>query len=262
MLKHPKIASPISHLFSNKEDADKIIKVSDCLECRDVNLLSSFPQQEVFHCEIEPIHELGEKEFEYLASVKKAKLDLQLISFHMASCYDAPIIKNHQFIPGGNKLSRVQLLKNVSQNLSIFKNIFGPEIKIAIENNNNYKTDAYDIITEPEFISEVINQNNIELLLDTAHAKISAENQGASFKSYINKLPLDKIIQIHISRVGRNEKNEIVDSHELPNDADVSETLELINSYSSVKYLTVEYYKNTDVLVNFLKTLKERINGK
>ena len=59
-----KIATPISDLFINKEEADLILKNSDCLECRDHTFNSNYKSQELFHCELQPIHHFQEKEID------------------------------------------------------------------------------------------------------------------------------------------------------------------------------------------------------
>jgi len=249
----PKLATPISHLFLNEENARKIIEASDCLECRDRSFEKTDSIQEVFHCDLQPIQNLSQLEFNYLESIKKKKPDLNLISFHMASCYDSPAIKDGKFIPGGNKIKRETLILNASKNLTKIKELFGPTVNIAIENNNYYKTEAYDFITDPEFITMVVEQNDINFLFDIAHARVSAFYQGVSFENYTSRLPLDRLIQIHISRPGYNENGEIFDKHELPRDEEFMEVINLLKSYSTVKYLTIEYYRDAKHFSKFIK---------
>jgi len=257
----PKLATPISHLFKNNDNAEKIIEASDCLECRDYSVKEIYKNQEVFHCNLQPIQDLGQEEFIYLMNIKKEKKNLKLISFHMASCYDAPIIKEGRFLPGGNKLTRDSLILNANRNLVRIKEIFGPMVDIAVENNNYYRTEAYDYITNPEFISEVVINNNINFLLDIAHAKISAVNQDVSFENYISRLPLGRLIQIHISRAGYNDKGEIIDKHDLPESEEIDEVVNLLRIYRKVKYLTIEYYHNTKILIILINKIRTRING-
>lgn len=72
----PKLATPISHLFSNDENVQKIIKASDCLECRDRSIDQTYSNQEVFHCDLQPIHYMGTDELKYLQKIKKIKRTL------------------------------------------------------------------------------------------------------------------------------------------------------------------------------------------
>lgn len=251
-----KIATPISNLFNSNLDAERIISLSDCLECRDHSLDSIFPNQEVFHCDIQLIQGWGQKELDYLRLIKKNKPDLKLISFHMASCFDAPALINKRFIPGGKKLS-IQEMKNHSiVNTSDAHRIFGNNIFIALENNNDLKTEAYDYVTDPDFISEIVVTNDIRFLYDIAHAKISSFNQNTTFENYAKKLPLHKLSQVHISKPGFTPENEIVDAHELPGQEEIQEVILLLEKYK-IEYLTIEYYKDTANLLQLLSSVKQ-----
>lgn len=55
----------------------------------------------------------------------------------------------------------------------IIKDIFGNKTPILVENNNNLLTDAYDTITDVKFIGEIIENNDIYLLLEISHAKVT-----------------------------------------------------------------------------------------
>ena len=67
----------------------------------------------------------------------------------------------------------------------------------------------------------------------------------------INKLPMNRLIQIHIAKPGFNNLGEIYDKHDLPKQEEINETINLIKSFPYVKYITVEYYKNYSGLVKF-----------
>ena len=88
-----KIATPISHLFENRKFRSQIINLSDCLECRDHSIDKDFKSQELFHCDLQPIHKFSEDDINSLIKIKSKKLDLKLISFHLASCYKKPKLK-------------------------------------------------------------------------------------------------------------------------------------------------------------------------
>ena len=132
-----------------------------------------------------------------------------------------------------------------------------PELKVMVENNNDLGSDAYQIVTEPDFITEVVNENEIYLLYDHAHALISAYNQNMSFMSYFSRLPLNKVMQVHFSEptflsgVAR-------DSHNFP-------TREQFDFCSTkfkgcAQYYTIEFYKSLPKLEQGLRILKEMLN--
>ena len=261
-MRNIKIATPISHLFQNLNNAKLIISNSDTLECRDHTIDSNYFNQEVFHCDLQPIHFFSENDYKLLKRIRDEKKNLKLVSFHLASCYKSPKLIKNVFQPNGDKLSKKQLIDNACKNIRYIKDLFGPSVKIAVENNNFLKTEAYDYIADPEFISSIVHENNIYFLFDISHARISSYNMNISYNQYINLLPLEKIIQIHMSKEVYKANGEVYDAHEIPDNNDIEEFKRLISVYPNIKYVTLEYYKDIDELNKFLINLKRIINEK
>jgi uncharacterized protein (UPF0276 family) len=251
-----KIATPISHLFENDSFSSQIIELSDCLECRDDSVDKGFKKQELFHCDLQPIHKFTKDDLNSLIQIKSQKLDLKLISFHLASCYEKPKVIKGIFHPNGVKISVEELKYNAHVNIRKIKEIFGESISISVENNNYYKTEAYDYITDPDFINSIVLDNDINFLFDISHAKISATNSRVDYHEYLSKLPLNRVNQIHISKEGFNSEGEVFDAHELPSDQETKEIFQFIKNYNTLKYITVEYYKDASKLVAYLNKLK------
>lgn len=250
------IATPISHLFNSIEDAKLIIDYSDCLEYRDHSPSIELSKQKLFHCELQPIHELNEEDFAYIESIKKERKNLELVSFHMATCCKQPILQNKIFILGGKIYSELEMYQNASKNISRIKSILGPDINIAIENNNFYSSEAYNIVTKPDFIYNIVIKNDIYFLLDIAHAHISAHNMNIDYENYLLQLPLKKIIQLHICK-HNFDQNMAYDAHLLPDDDVFFEIQKIIQKSENIKYFTIEYYKDTAELVKSLRYLKK-----
>ena len=256
-----KIATPISHLFDDPESAREILKYSDCLECRDRNYETNFPGQELFHCSIQPIHELRDEDFRYLEKVSELKKDLRLISFHAASSCSRPTLEGAIFKPGGVRYTREEMLENARKNIAVIKKIFGTTIGIAIENNNYYPTEAYKFVTDANFIKEVVCDNEILFLYDIAHAKITAHNAALDYEVYKSGLPLKQIVQIHVCRHSFAEKSNARDDHEIPDGEVWREVEDILSNSKLIEYVTVEYYGKVDKLVESLKRAKEIINA-
>jgi len=252
-----KIATPISHLLKDNEDFVKIGMHSDCWECRDRSFDSIIEKQEVFHCDLQPIHNIADEQLEYLEKIRNNKPDLKLITFHCASNCDQPIInKDGMFELGGRKYSKIEMLENAKKNFSIIKKIFGNNVKIGIENNNYFDTPAYEYVTDPEFISRIVYDNELEFLFDIAHAKVTCHNRKLSFIDYKKKLPLDRIIQVHVCRYGIDNNGLAYDAHDLPGQEEIEDVLNLANNYN-VLYITIEFYKDKVKLINCLKEIKK-----
>lgn len=250
------IASPISHLFKIDSDALMITNHSDSLECRDHSPSYGIEKQKLFHCELQPIHNLSQVDFDYISKIKNDRPELELISFHMASCYDAPKIENKIFIEGGKKYSEQEMIENAKINFKSINEIIGPKIKIAVENNNFFNTKAYEIICNPLFINKIVEENDIYLLFDIAHAQVAAFNMGWTYNEYVSKLPFQKMIQLHICKSGI-EGTMAYDAHFLPDENEFDEIERLIKTSKNLKYFTVEYYQNPLLLKEVLVKLKK-----
>jgi uncharacterized protein (UPF0276 family) len=252
-----RIATPVSQLFDNSTAALEIISESDCLECRDASVSAAFSAQVVFHCDIQPIHELSKEDFFYLEKIAEAKMDLKLVSFHAASSCNKPYIDGYMFRPEGTRYSRGQMLRSARANFLRIKAIFGREIKIALENNNYYPTEAYQFVTDTEFIREIVYENDISFLFDVAHARITAHNKKLVYEDYRNRLPLDKMVQIHLCRFSVDENGLAYDAHTPPGEEEWQEVRSLIPAYPGVEYLTIEFYRDKNKLIKSLKKAKE-----
>lgn len=254
-----KLATPISNLFKENEVAREIISCSDCLEIRDFSINFEGGKQEVFHCELQPIHELTTEEFSYLKKIKDLKSELKLITFHCASNYNKPINNESGMSRGGGtRYSEKEMRENAKKNFSKIKEIFGDNIRIGVENNNYYPTEAYKYVTESGFIANIVYDNNLEFLFDIAHAKITCHNKKIKFADYKKGLPLNKIIQLHISHYGIGKYNLAYDVHEIPGPEEIDEVKNLIKNFD-IKYLTVECYKDKNNLINSLREFKKII---
>ena len=77
----------------------------------------------------------------------------KIISFQLASCYKNPILKKGKFFPRGKKYSKIQMIKNIKKNIKWLNLIKNKSTKIAVENNNYFKTGAYEHVTDTDFIN-------------------------------------------------------------------------------------------------------------
>ena len=78
-----------------------------------------------------------------------------------------------------------------------------------------------DVIeSDPNNLTTVISKTNCDFLLDVAHARINAFYAGESFKSYLDKLPLQRTREIHISGIRQN-RGQLYDAHESIETADL-----------------------------------------
>jgi len=254
-----KIATPISHLFNDRLKAEEIIAASDCLEVRENSLKSDWPKEHLFHFDIDINHEWDEEKRKFLNIAFDHKSDLQLISFQATTCCSNPKLVDNMFEVGGKIWSKDEMIDSSIKNIDWLRKTVNSDIKIAIENNNYYPTEAYDIVTDGKYLSEIVYETNIYLLFDIAHGLITAHNKSQDYSRYKETLPLDKVIQLHICKPDLSSRI-AYDSHEKPDAGIYEEVFSLIAEYPAIEYLTVEYYKEKDGLIDSIKHLKHSLD--
>jgi len=253
----PLIATPISHLFENEQYGKEISEVSDCLEVRQRSLDSVLPKQWLFHVDIDITLKWDDEIRTYLQQAFSKKSELKLATFQATRCCQDEKVENSMFQLAGRIYSEQELLNHAAENTKWLRKILHKNIRIGLENNNYYPTAAYNIVANGDFISKVVNRNGLYLLLDIAHAMVTAHNQKISYQDYIETLPLDKLIQLHICQPLILDGEVAQDVHDKPNLAMLDEVIRLIGGFSQIKYLTIEFYKNKDVLVQSIIQLKK-----
>ncbi|MDA0996776.1 MAG: DUF692 domain-containing protein [Proteobacteria bacterium] len=87
--------------------------------------------------------------------------------------------------------------------------------RIALENASTYVTFTADARSEWEFLSELSERADCELLLDVNNVYVSAFNHGFDAADYIAGLPAKRIRQIHLAG-HENNGDHIVDTHDAP----------------------------------------------
>ena len=93
---------------------------------------------------------------------------------------------------------RERCLANIVRNGKRLEEWVG--IPLLLENFNYHPTNAYEYICEPDTFSQLMDEVGCDMLLDLAHAQISARNmQWSDPKAYLEKLPLAKVREIHIN---------------------------------------------------------------
>jgi uncharacterized protein (UPF0276 family) len=87
------------------------------------------------------------------------------------------------------------------------------EMPIALENPSTYLEFKHSEITEANFISEMAKESGCNLLLDVNNIYVTCYNHRLDIKEYIDSLPLEKVIQIHLSG-HTNKGSHIIDTHD------------------------------------------------
>ena len=113
---------------------------------------------------------------------------------------------------------------------------------IAVENMPNLR---FGRLIQPEVIAEIVERAGCEFLLDISHAYCAAHCLGEDFRSYIFRLPLDRVSEIHIN--GWVEKGDGRMCHVKTNEAGYQILGELLQKCSP-RMITIEYGREDDRL--------------
>lgn len=89
------------------------------------------------------------------------------------------------------------------------------ERPIALENPSTYLEFQSSTIPEAEFIAAMAKESGCNLLLDVNNVYVTCFNHRLDPKAYIDTLPLDRVIQIHLAGHD-NQGTHIVDTHDGP----------------------------------------------
>jgi uncharacterized protein (UPF0276 family) len=128
-------------------------------------------------------------------------------------------------------------------------------VPLLIENLDYCPEGAYEHVCEPEFISEVLKRVDCGLLLDLAHARVSADWLGYDILDYLDRLPLDRTTELHLSSP-RPIDGRLDDGHHELTDTDF-EILDRVLRTISPEVVILEYTRDAVRLREQLGTLRD-----
>lgn len=257
-----KLLTPISHLFNEETAISEIIKLSDEFEARERTRNLNIKLTTHYHIDFDLNIGLEEDQLDFLKGYVKPNEHIETLTFQAARDCEKVEVKNLQYFPKSNKLSLKEQVDNTKQSVKKIRDIVGTSRIIGLENNNFFNTGAYEICTSPEFLIESCEIAGINLLFDYAHAFVTCTNKNIDFQEYSKKL-LNKIFcnQFHLCEPGffyNNNTVHAIDSHNLPTPNSTKNALSLMQLFN-VEYLTIEYYRDSRKLIEYLKYLKQLI---
>jgi Uncharacterized protein conserved in bacteria len=101
----------------------------------------------------------------------------------------------------GNKTDRKKLLRQWIKELEVLKQQFAGYLVISENLPFRLPIPEYHLASDADLISRAINETDTGLLLDISHARITADTLGINYQDYVEKLPLDRLHELHITGV-------------------------------------------------------------
>jgi hypothetical protein len=188
---------------------------------------------------------------DFWSSLQEHGVCVYSLDFGPAAC------RNLSVFPVCTGLSRPQILDLSLRRMETVRANFSGEV--LLENLPYYRTGLFEHVCEPEFLTFALEKLDAGLLIDLAHAEVSACNLGLSFIDYLDALPLERVGQIHISKVFINEFI-TVDAHECPNDREFGIVMEVLQRIPNKDVgVTIEYYQDPMLLEKAYQVLAQML---
>lgn len=112
-----------------------------------------------------------------------------------------------------------------------------------IENISYYMTMPGGEFSEAEFLSEVLEQADCGLLLDVNNVYVNSINHGFDAKEFLRKIPLERVVQIHVAGHKKTE-DLVIDTHGAAIIEPVYELLRYVLAKTEVKAILLERDQN------------------
>lgn len=101
----------------------------------------------------------------------------------------------------------------VADNLRVAQDFL--EVPLIVENVSSYAEYKDNEMTEWEFLTEVVEQADVGILLDVNNIYVSSINHEFDPLAYVDAIPAQRVAQIHIAGHSRYERF-IIDTHDHP----------------------------------------------
>jgi uncharacterized protein (UPF0276 family) len=100
------------------------------------------------------------------------------------------------------------------------------ELPIAIENISYYTSAGPAEMPEVDFLLEVLERADAKLLLDVNNVFVNSKNHGFDARGYLDRMPKERVVQIHIAGHFVRQDALIIDTHGEPVRDEVYDLLE------------------------------------
>ena len=131
-----------------------------------------------------------------------------------------------------------ETIERVVENLASYRS--QSDVPIILENSPQYFEVPGSTMDMNQFICEVAGRGDIDLLLDLSHFMITSMNTGVDPRKEIDRLPLEKVVELHISGLKR-QSGIVWDDHASPAPDAMFELLGHVMERARPKALTLEY---------------------
>ena len=105
-------------------------------------------------------------------------------------------------------------LRHVASRVGQVQDLLGR--RLVLENVSSYVRFAADEMSEHDFISALASRADCLLLLDVNNVYVNSVNHGFDARNYINTLPAERVVQIHLAGHSAGPNGLLIDTHDAP----------------------------------------------
>jgi sialic acid synthase SpsE len=253
-----RLALAVSHLLSEPSlEGRKLMGLAEALEIKGLPEPSWLPgdKPRVFHSGLGLVEEGFVESFGAIGPYLAEK---GVASF---SCDLGPAAERYQGIrPASRVLSEAEIEARIAESLRAVRKAFPGQV--AVENYNYYPTGLYEHVCRPDFIHRILRRFDLGLVLDLAHAAVTAHNQGLGLLAYLRELPLERVEEIHLSKpyLPWAKGKMACDAHLCPSSREIrwlSDLLKILPARDGPGILlVVEFYGQLDELYKTMSFFK------
>jgi uncharacterized protein (UPF0276 family) len=149
-----------------------------------------------------------------------------------------------------------ETVERVARNLESLRPRFG--VPLILENSPQYFPVPGSTMPMADFVGAVAARCDIGLLLDLSHFLITMLNTGGNAAREIDRLPLEQVVEIHISGLS-SQSGVVWDDHATPAPAAVFDLLERVLARARPRALTLEYNWSPNFPQAILESHVERV---
>lgn len=165
--------------------------------------------------------------------------DSPFISLHLAPLpmwITGPAMRAHLYLPQPQSEMLVRHFIHKVKRLQAQQSL-----PVILENMAVLRPGRYLFESDPLVITRVLEETGCRMLLDLAHARIAAQERSMPVEDYLLALPLEKVVQVHVS--GCRERDGVLyDAHQPLQEVDYS-LLEWVLPRVNPDWLTLEYFR-------------------
>lgn len=153
---------------------------------------------------------------------------------------NTPYVSTHINRSFEDPATEEEVTERIKNNIQFLKDEFG--MRVILENVPYHPKKAYNkFMVMPEYIKKSVYENDCGFLFDIGHARAAAERLDIPFDEYVSRLPMDKLVEIHLAGSMKTKSGGITPNHSKMHEEDYEFLEWAIQNCPTLETITLEY---------------------